>query len=159
MNLPAPFVAPAEQIKKEWIDYNGHLNMAYYNVLFDRCADHAFETVGLTADYVKENGLSFYVAEIHVCYLRELHLGHSTTATFHLIDFDEKRLHVYSELRHLDGWVAATCEALYLHIDAAGPKVAPMPEAMLEKVKAMYKAHSVLDRPERVGRSIKIGKK
>ena len=158
MSLPAPFIAPAAQIEAGWIDYNGHLNMAYYNVLFDRCADHAFETLGLTPDYVKQKGLSFYVAEIHVCYLRELHLGDSTTATFHLIDFDEKRLHVYSELRHADGWVSATSEALYLHIDASGPKVAPMPGAMLERVKAMYQAHAALDRPERVGRRIGIGK-
>ncbi|WP_136656344.1 thioesterase family protein [Nitratireductor sp. XY-223] len=159
MARAAPLRAPAAEIEASWIDYNGHLNMAYYNVLFDRCADHAFEAIGLTEEYVKERGLSFYVAEVHVCYLRELHLGARVTATFQLLDFDEKRLHAYSELIHDDGWVAATSEALYLHIDASGPKVAPIPEPMASKVAEMHRAHAELAYPERVGRRIKINKK
>ncbi len=156
MPQPAPFVAPPAEIEAGWIDYNGHMNMAYYNVLFDRAADAAFETFGLTPDYARQRGLSFFVAEIHVCYVRELHLGDLVTASFHLIDFDEKRLHVFSELRHADGWLAATSEALYLHIDASGPKVAPMPAEMFDKVASMREAHSELPLPEAVGRQIGI---
>ncbi|MDA4846453.1 thioesterase family protein [Hoeflea poritis] len=159
MAQAAPFTAPAAEIEPSWIDYNGHLNMAYYNVLFDRCADHVFAEIGLTENYVKDRGLSFYVAEVHVCYLRELHLGASVTATFQLLDCDEKRLHAYSELIHEDGWVAATSEALYLHIDASGPKVAPIPEPMASKVAAMRRAHADIPYPERAGRRIKINKK
>ncbi len=152
----APFVAPAAEIEAVWIDYNGHMNMAYYNVLFDRTADHAFETLGLDEAYVRQTGLSLYVAEIHVCYVQELHLGNRVTGSFHLIDFDTKRLHVYSELRHTDGWLAATSEALYLHIDASGPKVTPMPQPMLERVRHMHEAHATLPQPERIGRRIRI---
>ena len=50
MSIPAPFVSRVMEIEKDWIDYNGHLNMAYYNVLFDRCADDAFEVMGLGPD-------------------------------------------------------------------------------------------------------------
>ena len=152
----APFMAPPADIQADWIDYNGHLNMAYYNVLFDRGADRAFETFGLTENYVKEQGLSFFVAEVHVCYLRELHLGDKVQASFQLLGFDEKRLHVYHELLHSDGWVAATCETLYLHIDASGPKVAAIPSAMAEMIKAMYDSHNTLAWPDRAGRQIKI---
>ncbi|MEX3010045.1 thioesterase family protein [Hoeflea sp. TYP-13] len=155
----APFVAPEAEIEEAWIDYNGHLNMAFYNVLFDRAADHAFASIGLTEDYVKSRGLSFYVAETHVCYLRELHQGARVHASFHLLDHDEKRLHVYGELTHVDGWVAATTETLYLHIDASGPKVAPIPEPMFTHVKEMRAAHSALAYPERAGRQIKIKRK
>ncbi len=158
MSDGAPFVAPESEVEAGWIDYNGHMNMAYYTVLFDRGADHAFETFGLTEAYVRDRGLSFYVAEVHVCYLRELHLGDSVRASFQLLAFDEKRLHAYHELRHRDGWLAATCETLYLHIDASGPRVAPMPDAMIEKVRAMHAAHRSLPFPERVGRQIKIGR-
>ena len=36
MSQPAPFMSSVMEIIPEWIDYNGHLNMAYYNVLFDQ---------------------------------------------------------------------------------------------------------------------------
>ena len=155
----APFVAPEAEIEAEWIDYNGHMNMAFYNVLFDRAADHAFAAIGLTESYVKDRGLSFYVAEVHVCYLRELHPGSRVNASFHLLDHDEKRLHVYGEIMHTDGWIAATTETLYLHIDASGPKVAPIPEPMYSRVKEMHAAHAALAYPERAGRVIKIKNK
>ena len=156
MSEAAPLVAPEAEIEAAWIDYNGHMNMAYYNVLFDRTADYAFETIGLDPDYARETGLSFFVAEIHVCYVRELHLGNRVTGSFQLIDFDRKRLHAYSELRHTDGWLAATSEALYLHIDASGPNVAPMPAQMLDRVTRMHADHARLAQPERVGRQIRL---
>jgi hypothetical protein len=43
----APFVSSVMRVEKSWIDYNGHLNMAYYNVLFDRCVDEAYELLGI----------------------------------------------------------------------------------------------------------------
>ncbi|TIX43611.1 MAG: thioesterase, partial [Mesorhizobium sp.] len=92
MPIPAPFVSRAMDIEEAWIDYNGHLNMAYYNVLFDRCSDEAFEMMGMGPDYVKERRLTIYTAEVHVCYVQELHLDHKVTVSFQLLDHDEKRL-------------------------------------------------------------------
>src|SRR6188472_568781 len=100
MPNPAPFVSKPMDIEKDWIDYNGHLNMAYYNVLFDRCSDEAFEAMGMGLDYVKERRLTIYTAEVHVCYVQELHLDHKVTVSFQLIDHDEKRLRAYQEIRH-----------------------------------------------------------
>ena len=48
----APFVSSVMRVEPQWIDYNGHLNMAYYNVLFDRAVDEAYELLGIGADYV-----------------------------------------------------------------------------------------------------------
>jgi acyl-CoA thioester hydrolase len=62
MPIPAPFVSKHMDIEKDWIDYNGHLNMAYYNVLFDRCSDEAFEAMGMGLDYVKQRRLTIYTA-------------------------------------------------------------------------------------------------
>jgi len=75
MQPPAPFVAAIQQVEDQWVDYNGHLNMAYYNVLFDRAGDEAFEFVGLGADYLKTANCSFFTLEAHITYLRELHAG------------------------------------------------------------------------------------
>ena len=159
MTLPAPFVSRVMELEKDWIDYNGHLNMAYYNVLFDRCSDDAFEIMGLGPNYAKERRLTIYTAEVHICYVQELHLGHNVTVTFQLLDHDEKRLRAYQEIRHVDGWLAATSEQLSLHVDMAGPKVAPFPADIMAKVEAMRAAHAALPMPERAGRSISIRRK
>lgn len=156
MALPAPFVSPVMEIEKEWIDYNGHLNMAYYNVLFDRCVDGAFDLMGLGPDYIRDRKLTTFTAEVHVCYVRELHLGHRVTGTFQLLDHDEKRLHAYQEIRHADGWLAATSESLTLHVDMAGPKVVPFPADIMVKVEVLAAAHAAMPTPERAGRSIGI---
>jgi hypothetical protein len=47
----APFVSPVMKVEPEWIDYNGHLNMAYYNMLFDRAVDEAYELMGCGLAY------------------------------------------------------------------------------------------------------------
>ncbi|BCH24176.1 thioesterase family protein [Mesorhizobium sp. L-8-3] len=156
MTQPAPFVSRVMEVEKDWIDYNGHMNMAYYNVLFDRCSDEAFDAMGLGADYARDRKLTIYTAEIHVCYVQELHLADRVTVTWQLLDHDEKRLRAYQEIRHVDGWLAATSEALSLHIDMAGPNVAPFPADVRQRVEAMRAAHAGLPMPERAGRSIAI---
>jgi acyl-CoA thioester hydrolase len=158
MPIPAPYVSGVMDIEKGWIDYNGHLNMAYYNVLFDRCGDEAFELMGMGPAYV-ERRLTIYTAEIHVCYVRELHLGDRVTVTFQLLDHDEKRLRAYQEIHHVDGWLAATSEQLALHVDMDGPRVAPFPADILERIEALRAAHASLPMPERAGRSIGIRRK
>jgi acyl-CoA thioester hydrolase len=142
-------------VEPAWIDYNGHLNMAWYHVLFDRAVDEAFGFVGLGPDYVEERNASFFTAEIHTLYKRELALSDRVRVTLQLIDFDEKRLHFYQEMRHAEeGWVAATCENLCLHIDLATRKVTPFPGDILGNLAIMKAAHVRLARPAALGRRL-----
>ncbi len=153
----APFVSLPMTVDPAWIDYNGHMNMAYYNVLFDRCADEAFETLGMGPAYARDRKLTAYTAEIHVRYLRELHAGDTVTITLQHVAHDAKRLHACQEIRHADGWLAATAEVLWLHVDMAGPKVAPFPPDVAAKLEAMAAAHVALPRPIGIGKPIGIG--
>jgi hypothetical protein len=57
----APFVSSVMRIEPHWIDYNGHLNMAYHNVLFDRAVDETYELIGVGADYVANRAHSVYM--------------------------------------------------------------------------------------------------
>lgn len=156
MTTPAPFTSSIMTVVPEWIDFNGHMNMAYYNVLFDRCADEVYPTMGFGPDYAASRKLTTYTAEFHVCYVRELHEGDEVRCTFQLIDFDEKRFHSYQEIWHKDGWLAATAEALTLHIDMTGPRVTAMPEDITKNMQKLHADHAQLPRPERVERSIAI---
>ena len=153
----APFVSSAMRVEPAWIDYNGHLNMAYYHVLFDRAVEEGFGVVGLGQDYVDERKASYFAAEVHVLYRRELTVHDEVRATLQLIDYDEKRLHFYMELRHAkDGWVAATCEHLALHVDMATRKVTPFPDDILRNLAVMKAAHARLARPASLGRVIGV---
>ena len=159
MTLAAPFVSTPMEVIADWIDYNGHLNMAYYNVLFDRGLDQAFDVIGIGVNYARDRKLTIYTAEVHVCYVRELHLGDRVTVSFRILDHDDKRVHGFQEIRHVDGWLAATSESMSLHIDMSGPKVAPFPPDVLKGVEALAAAHASLPRSERVGRAIGITRK
>jgi acyl-CoA thioester hydrolase len=154
--MDAPFRSSVMTVKPEWIDYNGHLNMAYYNVLFDEAADEIYPHLGFGPDYRTRTGNTTYTAEFHLSYVRELHLHDPVQVTFQLVDFDAKRFHSYQEIWHTDGWLAATGEALTLHVDQSGPRVAPMPDDVLSMVSAVAKAHADLPRPDRVGAQIGI---
>lgn len=155
-----PLQSKVMTVKEDWLDYNGHLNMAYYNVLFDTALDEALERLGLGADYLKTRNASYFTAEAHVCYLRELGSGMPVTGTVQLVDFDAKRAHFYQELHHAEeGWLSATSEQLSLHVDMGARKVCPWPEDILANLTALFKAQSSLPRPERAGRKIEIRKK
>ena len=143
----------------QWIDINGHLNLAYYHVLFDRCGDVAADLMGCGADYVREAAHTIYTAEAHVCYLRELHEGTEVVASLRVLDHDAKRIHVWYELHHAtEGWLAATSENLWLHIDMAGPKVVPFPADLRSKIAAMQAAGAGLGWPARAGRKIGLAR-
>jgi len=157
--ISAAFPSRVMEVEPQWIDYNGHLNMAYYNVLFDRGADDLFEAMGIGPAYLKTRGFTTYAAEVHVCYLRELHQGDRVRVFSQILDHDEKRMHFYQELHHVDGWLSATSEGLSLHIDMAGPKVAPFPSDIAARIGEIRASHAALPRPQRAGRRIGITRK
>ncbi len=157
--MTAPFVSKSMAVEEQWLDFNGHLNMAYYNVLFDRGVDQLGAFLGFGPAYRERTGNTTFSAEFHLCYLRELHLGDEVTASFQLLDYDAKSFHFYQELIHSDGWISATGEGVGLHIDQNGPKVAPMPEQILKKFAGLSESHSALPRPDRVGRVMGIRRK
>jgi acyl-CoA thioester hydrolase len=153
----APFVSSTMRVEPSWIDYNGHMNMAYYHVLFDRAVDEGFGVVGLGQDYLRHRNASHFAAEVHTSYRRELTLGDTVRVTLQLMDFDEKRLHFYMEIRHAgEGWVAATSENLALHVDMATRKVRPFPDDIMTNLAVMKATHARLARPAGLSRVIGI---
>jgi acyl-CoA thioester hydrolase len=153
----APFVSSVMRVEPQWIDYNGHLNMAYYNVFFDRAVDELYELLGIGPDYLTERKHSTMVAEAHVRYLREIHERDPVRVTVQLLDYDAKRFHVFEQLVHAEqGWVSATSESMTLHVDMTAKKVAPFPDDILRRFEAMKAAHAALPRPDGAGRSIKM---
>jgi acyl-CoA thioester hydrolase len=155
LNTSAPFMSSIMTIEPQWIDYNGHLNVAYYNVLFDRAVDELYEPLGLGPDYLKRTGHSTMVAEAHVRFLREVHQKDPLRVSMQLLDYDSKRIQLFEQMLHAtEGWVAATCETMTLHVDMTAKKVAPFPEAVLRALAQLKAAQAALSRPDGAGRSV-----
>jgi acyl-CoA thioester hydrolase len=153
--LAAPFTSSVMRVEPGWIDYNGHLNMAYYNVLFDRAVDEVYEVLGLGLDYVKATRCSTFTAEVHVRYQRELLVDTPVRVTFRLIDFDAKRMHYFEELFHAEeGWLSATSENMALNVDLTVKKTTPFPDNVMAQLAQMKAAHDRLPLPDGVGRRI-----
>ena len=153
----APFVSSMMRVEPQWIDYNGHLNMAYYNVLFDRAVDEAYELIGVGPGYLERHRHSTMVVETHVRYLRELNLDDSVRVTVQLLDYDAKRFHLFEQLFHAtEGWISATSETMTLHVDMASKKVAPFPDPVLRALGAMRQAHAALPQPDGAGRRVEM---
>ena len=70
--VPAPFSLHRETVRTEWIDYNGHLNMAYYLLAFDHATDALFDYIGLGAEYARTSDGTTFSLEAHISYLAEV---------------------------------------------------------------------------------------
>ncbi len=160
MHASAPFIAPVSHVRPEWIDYNGHLNFAYYLVLFDQAIDLAFDTFGLGPEHIATRNSTFYTLDLHISYLREVRGDDAVQVTLQMLDYDAKRTHFVQEMRHATaGHLCAVMEQVNIHVDLATGRSAPFPDDVLERIRAMHEAHRHLPVPAQVGRAIGIPRK
>jgi acyl-CoA thioester hydrolase len=139
----------------EWIDANGHMNLAYYVVLFDQATDLLYDELGVGQAYRDATGNSTFTAETHTLYEREVRLGERVRVVPHLLGVDAKRLHYFHEMFHADsGHRVAAQELIALHIDMSVRRVAPFPPDLLARIEAAVRAHSSKPPPAGVGRRI-----
>jgi acyl-CoA thioester hydrolase len=155
--IPAPFSVARERVRKEWIDYNGHMNVGYYHVAFDTASDLFFDFLGLTAAFRERHQGSTFALESHLTFLREVREGDSLQFEARLIDFDAKRIHFYMEMLHADErYVAASYESLSSYVSMDTRRTAPMPSELLERMGAVKAAHAALPRPWQLGHAISV---
>jgi acyl-CoA thioester hydrolase len=160
-DIPTPADAPlalySETVRPEWIDYNGHMNLAYYVLAFDHATDAFFDHIGLGADYLKRAGASTFALEAHITYEREMMVGAPMRFTTQLLGHDSKRLHYMHFMYHgEEDWLAATTELVSLHVDMTARRSAPMPDAVRQRLDAIAVGHDRLERPAQAGRVISL---
>ena len=155
LTFPAPFDRFQGEVRPEWIDHNGHMNLAYYTVLFDYATDMMFDVLDLGLAYRRRTDLGTFVTETHNRYERELLVGDKVRVTIQILLADDKRLHLAHEMFRLDdGERAATQELLFLHVDLRARRVCPFPPELHARVHAAAAAHAGLPRPDWAGRYV-----
>lgn len=160
MTTEKPVECPPRKVEAAWVDLNGHMNMAYYHLLFDESLDKVFTELDIGWDYTQLGEGSTFTAEVHVCYLEEMREGEPVRVTYQMLDWDAKRIHVFGHMYHAEkGYLAATSEQMCMHVDMKTRRVSPFPENAQKKIAAMMENHKSLARPEQAGRVIGIRKK
>lgn len=153
----APLRTPLAHVRPEWIDHNGHMNVAFYVLAFDQALDAVYDRLDFGPAYIRRTNHSHFTLDIRIAYAREVVEGDPLAITFQLLDYDAKRYHYVMEMRHAEqGYLAATSEQLGMHIDLRARRSAPMPPDIQARFARLMRAHAGLPRPETVGRGIGI---
>ncbi|GEM_PF-43695 len=144
-------------IREEWIDFNGHMNMAYYVLLFDQALTNFLESHDLGLAYVRDSGKSLFALENHVTYQHELKQGEPIRVHFQLLDVDSKFIHYFMRLFHRDmATASATMEQISLHVNMANRMPARFGEKDMARLLDTLDRHREIGRPREMGRSIAI---
>ena len=128
-------ILKTEKVIKEWTDYNGHLNVAYYIHVFDIAADIMLDNFKMGGESAKKDKKSTFVVEMHTNYNQEVKLDEEVETYLTYLDHDKKRIHYKLSMFHKEKkYLAATNEVLSLYVDLIKRKVA---EFDSERVKIM----------------------
>jgi acyl-CoA thioester hydrolase len=150
-SLATPYLCAPRRVERAWIDYNGHMNMAYYNLVFDQALDQVFDELGIGAAYVKAGHGSCFTVEIHVTYVQELKLDDPLRVTFQLLDWDEAAAFLREMYHAEDGYLAATSEQCRC-TSTWRPQAGPLPAQAQQRIATLMQQHRRLATSDQVGR-------
>jgi acyl-CoA thioester hydrolase len=156
MKVPAPLFTTS--VNPAWIDYNGHMNDAYYALVFSRTGDKLLEAIGLETQGRERTSRTIYTTTLTIHYHHEVTEGDVLAAQARLLEHDSKRLRIWFEMRNAQGSVVATSEQVYLCVDQSGEK--PRAAAFLPEqqavIAALAAATADLPWPDAAGRGISL---
>ncbi|NNU80023.1 thioesterase [Halovulum dunhuangense] len=154
----APLPLPGGEVEPGWIDYNGHMNVAWYMLAFDRAIDVMLEReLGLGETHVHASGQGPFALQSSIHYLAELRLAARFRFEALLLDADAKRMHlVVTMVRASDGSPAATLETLLMNVDHATRRAVPYPDWAQPRLARMLADHATAPRPPQAGRPLGI---
>jgi len=160
VNCAAPLPIYEAKVLPAWIDYNGHMNVAFYVLAFDQATDKLCDLLDIGVEHLKRDNGSIFTLDLRVNYLQEVKEGDALRFDVQLLDHDTKRLHVFMRMFHAsEGYLAATEEFITLHVDMTTRRAAPFPAGTLKKLEALRTAHAALPTPPNVGRALSLKRK
>lgn len=146
-----------DRVRPEWIDLNGHMNVAYYVLAFDQGVDALWTRVGITGDYIRSRMLSTFAVESHITYRAELKEAEPYRITTQILAVDAKRVHQLQWMYHAEeGYLAATAEWMNLHVDLKTRRVCPWPDDVRSAFIDIAETQKHAAVPEVVGKTMRI---
>jgi acyl-CoA thioester hydrolase len=156
MKVPSPLFTTA--VDSAWIDYNGHMNDAYYALVFSRTGDKLLEAIGLETQGRDRTSRTIYTTTLTIHYHHEVREGERLAADARVLECDAKRLRIWFEMRNGNGAVVATSEQVYLCVDQSGekPRAAAFLPEQQAAIAALAAATADLPWPKAAGRGISL---
>ena len=120
-------------VKSEWIDMNGHMNVAYYVRAFDLAIDIHWAEIGITSDYIENEQCSTFSVECHITYQNEMKVDEKYRIISNILAYDEKRIHLFQTMfKKGSKETIATAEWMNLHVNLKTRKVCGWPKTVLD---------------------------
>jgi len=151
-------VTSSYTVLPEWLDYNNHMNVAYYIAAFDLGIDTLKAVYGIDSEYIENKQRSTVALEAHITYQNEAALGEHLDVHSRILDCDAKRTHLYQEMYRGDD-LLATQETLSISFDLKMRKSCPFDSEIAPRIKQLHEAQQSLATPDWVGRNVGIRKK
>ena len=121
------------KIINNWTDYNGHMNLAFYILVFDKGAEEILSKFKMGEQSAKTTKKSTMAVESHTTYNNEVKENEEVDVYLSYFNHDKKRLHykleMYEKSKNI---LSATTEVLSLYIDLNIRKVAEFENEKLE---------------------------
>lgn len=157
----APIIITGQQVQPEWIDYNGHMNVAYYTLAIDTAIDGFLQDeLGIGEAFAASARMGPYSMQANYRYLDEMHEGDMFSVRVTLLDHDRKRMHLFMEVvKSPSGAIAATMETLLMNVDLEARRSADYPDWAQARLARLQTAHDALPRPEGAGATLGIRRK
>jgi acyl-CoA thioester hydrolase len=146
-------------VRPEWIDINGHMNVAYYVLAFDKAVDDLWARFGITDEYIRSGAGTTFAVECHVTYQRELREGDPYVVTSQILAYDEKRIHQFQRMYHAnDRFLSATAEWMNLHVDLETRRVSPWPGSVLQALSETAGCQESRSFPAEAGKRMNVAR-
>ncbi len=126
----------AEDVRPEWIDYNGHLSEAYYVLVFGHATDAAMVGLGMPPEYLVETRTSLFTLEAHVRYLDQIPPEAHLCVRTSVIGVTGKLVWLWHEMWSEDR-LRATEEVIMVHVDTAAGRSSPIPDDLRARAEAL----------------------
>jgi len=143
------------EVLPAWLDYNGHMNVAYYSLAFDLAGEELLKCAGMGEEYTRTTQNSWMVLEAHITYQNEANLGEQLALTSRVLDCNAKCAHLYQEMYRGDT-LLSTQEQLMLHVSLQTRRGAPFEPAVFAALERLRVLQADLPRPAWIGRQIGI---
>ena len=155
-----PIILSEKRVLKDWIDYNGHMNVAFYTLAFDNSLDEFLEnTLGIGETHASHNQQGPFVLQAHYHYLNEMSLDEKFNVRLLVVDCDEKRMHLCLDIFSVkQKKIIAVSETVLINVNLVIRRTEKYPTWVLKRLVDLKNTHANSNFPSVLGKSIGLKK-
>ena len=154
--MPSALQTLQTPVLKDWIDYNDHLNDAYYLVIFTKATDTLQNHLGLSLEHIKNTGETLFTVESHLAYVQQIGVGEMVTVTSKILETDTKRMRIFHSMFNDQDELLATVEMLLICYNLESQRVTDFSPMMQQSLSIFAGEYGPLTWPENAGKGIAL---